>query len=146
MYINVVAFNVPYPANYGGVIDVFYKLKALYRSGFKIVLHTFYYGREKAPELEQLCEEVHYYPRKTGMLFFFEGLHTCYYLRDKRLANRLKMVRIHNIEHEYYKGLAQSAIRLKEKLFFRMEAIRLRRYEKQLKQADLLFPQFAVVY
>ena len=28
-HLHIVAFNVPLPANYGGVIDVFYRLKAL---------------------------------------------------------------------------------------------------------------------
>ncbi len=28
-YLNIVSFNIPYPANYGGVIDVYYKLEAL---------------------------------------------------------------------------------------------------------------------
>ena len=28
--VHIVSFNVPYPADYGGVIDVFYKLKSLH--------------------------------------------------------------------------------------------------------------------
>ena len=28
-HLHIIAFNVPYPANYGGVIDVFYRIKAL---------------------------------------------------------------------------------------------------------------------
>ena len=32
-YLHVVAFNVPYPPDYGGIIDVFYKLKALSEQG-----------------------------------------------------------------------------------------------------------------
>ena len=27
--IHIITFDIPYPANYGGVIDVFYKIKAL---------------------------------------------------------------------------------------------------------------------
>ena len=27
--INIVSFDIPYPPNYGGIIDVFYKIKAL---------------------------------------------------------------------------------------------------------------------
>ena len=46
--IHLIAFNVPYPANYGGVIDVFYKLKALSQNGFKVILLAFKYGRAEA--------------------------------------------------------------------------------------------------
>ena len=38
-HINIIALNIPFPANYGGVIDIYYKLYALSRCGFKIHLH-----------------------------------------------------------------------------------------------------------
>ena len=66
-YLNIVSFDVPFPANYGGVIDVYYKLVWLKKSGVKIILHCFQYGRKPAPELEQLCEKVYYYERQTGL-------------------------------------------------------------------------------
>ncbi|HAH56859.1 MAG TPA: mannosyltransferase, partial [Bacteroidales bacterium] len=67
-HLHIVAFDIPYPPNYGGVIDVFYKLKALCQQGIKIHLHCFEYpGRERAPELEDYCMEVLYYPRLTGL-------------------------------------------------------------------------------
>ena len=25
-YLNIIAFNIPWPANYGGIIDVYYKI------------------------------------------------------------------------------------------------------------------------
>ena len=39
-YLNIVSFNIPYPANYGGVIDVYYKLEALRACGVKPVSYT----------------------------------------------------------------------------------------------------------
>ena len=39
--LHIVSFDVPYPPNYGGVIDVFYKLKALFDLGIEIYFHTF---------------------------------------------------------------------------------------------------------
>jgi len=42
--LHIVSFDVPYPANYGGVIDVFYKLKALHSLGIEIYFHVFEYG------------------------------------------------------------------------------------------------------
>jgi hypothetical protein len=54
--INIVAFDVPFPANYGGVIDVFHKIKTFNQLGVKVHLHCFEYGRGNQPELEQYCE------------------------------------------------------------------------------------------
>ena len=64
--LNIVSFDVPFPANYGGVIDVYYKLLWLHKAGVKIHLHCFTYGRKPSKELEALCEKVYYYERKTG--------------------------------------------------------------------------------
>lgn len=71
--LHIVSFNVPFPANYGGVIDVYYRIRALSQLGVKIHLHTFTYGRPHAPELDALCESVTYYPRHTGILSFLSS-------------------------------------------------------------------------
>ena len=65
MHLHIVSFNVPWPANYGGVIDVYYRVRALARAGVKVHLHCYTYGRRPAAELEQWCEEVCYYRRTT---------------------------------------------------------------------------------
>ncbi len=65
-HLHIVCFDVPYPADYGGVIDVFYRIKAFHELGIKIHLHCFEYGRGKQIELEQYCIEVKYYKRNTG--------------------------------------------------------------------------------
>ncbi len=167
-YLNVISINVPYPPNYGGVIDIYYKLKTLQENGVKIILHTFASGRKNAPELEEICEEVHYYKRKSGIFalfssapytvysrrseklvkalfaneypILFEGLHTCYHLHDPRLRFRRKMVRLHNIEHEYYSGLVKHTKSNLERWFMAIEAKRLKQFHKQLLHADVLFP------
>jgi len=41
-HLHIISFDIPYPANYGGVIDVFYKLRALVSAGIKIHLHAFH--------------------------------------------------------------------------------------------------------
>ena len=61
--LHIISFDVPYPANYGGVIDIYYKIKALHSQGVKIHLHCFEYGRAEALHLEGLCEKVYYYKR-----------------------------------------------------------------------------------
>jgi hypothetical protein len=155
---------VPYPPNYGGVIDVFYKIKALHEAGVKIHLHCFEYGRAEALVLESLCEKVYYYKREMNKLLLlsslpyiaitrrseklmshlledaypilFEGLHSCYHLSDPRLKERKKLVRTHNIEHDYYSNLASVEKDFFRKMYFRREASKLKRFEKVLGLAD----------
>lgn len=164
--LNIISFDIPYPANYGGVIDVFYKLKHLHAKGVKIHLHCFEYGRAHAKELEQLCEKVYYYPRKTGLLnnlsslpytvksrispgleqnllkndypILFEVLHTCYLLDSPKFKNRFKIYRHSNIEHDYYNHLAQSEKNFLKRFYLRMEARKLQHFENVLKYADLI--------
>ncbi len=164
--IQMVAFNIPYPADYGGVIDVFYKIKALSECGISIDLHCFEYNRPQVAELETYCAKVLYYPRKSGLRYqfstkpyisvtrtnsqliknlsnnkspiLFEGLHTCYYLDDPALSKHLRLVRTHNIEHEYYLNLSKSETNLLKKIYFRLEACKLKNYEKVLKKASHL--------
>lgn len=57
---------MPYPVDYGGVFDLFYKIKELHSLGVKIHLHCFDYGRGEQPELNKYCEEVFYYSRNEG--------------------------------------------------------------------------------
>ncbi len=160
--LHIVSFDVPLPANYGGVIDVFYKLKTLSELGVKIHLHCFYKDRQPQSELHKYCETVNYYPRKAKLnnIFsklpfvvqsriskllinnlnkdnypiLFEGLHCTHQLLNKNFKNRKIFVRAHNIEHNYYKGLANSETNLAKKLFFKKESEKLKAYEKVLKK------------
>lgn len=162
--IHLVAFDIRIPVNYGGAIDIFYKIKSLAEKGIKVHLHCFQYGREAAPELEQLCSSVHYYPRRlTPFQFFhrlpyivktraselllkeltekpypvlFEGLHSCYYLDHPQLNERRKIVRTHNIEHDYYTNLGKVEKGLFKKLYFFREARKLLKFENILAYAD----------
>jgi hypothetical protein len=157
---------VPFPANYGGVIDVFYKIKEFKKLGIKVYLHCFEYGRAQSKELEALCEKVYYYKRQTGFMnnfsglpynvksrisaeltknllsndypILFEVLHTCYLLSDPRLLKRLKVYRHSNIEHDYYKHLATSEKKLLKKIYLKLEAGKLRRFESIISHADLI--------
>ena len=145
---------------------MYYKLKALASLGVKIHLHCFEYGRKEAPELKEVCEEVHYYHRSTTRSYLFrrrpfiavtrsseelvkrllkdnypilfEGLHTCYHLEDERLMNRFKIVRTHNIEHHYYQNLANVEKDLFKKYYFLSEVGKLERFERTLCNAQLV--------
>jgi len=56
----------------------------------------------------------------------FEGIHTTGYLDE--MKGRKLMLRAHNIEHQYYTGLAEESSRF-QYLFFQREALTLERYE-----------------
>lgn len=163
-HIHIVAFNVPYPPNYGGVIDVFYKIKALAKWGVNIHLHTYQYGRASAEELEPYCEKVYYYKRNVfanpfgGRLPYiiksrsapklkerlmaddapvlYEGLHTCAFLEDLAKIGKPQFVRMHNIEHLYYHNLAKVESNPFKKLFFEQEAKKLRHFQRKMTKAS----------
>lgn len=166
-HLHIISFDIPFPPNYGGVIDVFYKITTLHKLGVKIHLHCFEYpGRERSEELNQYCEEVFYYPRITGLRsaftfrpyivssrkseemmanllrddhpILFEGLHSCYYIDDQRLKNRVKIYRESNIEHRYYFNLFKVDANLKNKMYFFAASAKLRLYQKVLNNADLM--------
>ncbi|MBL4605261.1 MAG: glycosyltransferase family 4 protein [Flavobacteriaceae bacterium] len=165
--LHVVSFDVPYPANYGGVIDVFYKIKELASLGVEIYLHVFEYGKGKQEELEKYCKKVAYYKRNSFFESFvssepfivksrgnskliknlkkidapilFDGLHTTYILTLNSFKNQKKYVRAHNIEHDFYKGLAKSESNLFKKKFFKREAKKLKHYERILNDLDGVF-------
>jgi hypothetical protein len=148
-HLHIISFDVPFPANYGGVIDVFYKIKNLHQASVKIILHCFEYGRGEQKELEKYCATPYIVKSRTSKQLLdnllqdeypilFEGLHTCYYINDERLSNRLKIYRESNIEHHYYFHLAHSESNLLKKLYFIMEAKKLFSFQKQLAYADLM--------
>ena len=165
-YLHIVSFNIPYPADYGGVIDIFYKIKALSQAGVRIILHCFQYGRSPSKELEDLCFKVHYYHRKRGINYMvnsdpyivvtrnantmpkhllgdsfpvlFEGLHSTSILDKCIQAKKLTMVRAHNIEHDYYRSLFRVERNPFHKLFLLSESVKLRHYEKILHHADYI--------
>ena len=137
MKFNFVSLDIPYPPNYGGAIDIFYKIKAISELDCKIILHCFYSNRSFSSELEKYCDQVHYYPRKHNLktiLFsknpflvasrtsnkllenlktknypiFFDGLQSTGISKHIDLISRKKYLRIHNIESVYIKKLAHS--------------------------------------
>lgn len=163
-HLHIISFNIPFPPSYGGVIDVYYKIKALHQKGIKIHLHCFQYGRDQREELNALCEEVNYYKRDKFWKGFisdkpfivqsrnapqlidnlirlpypvlFEGLHSCYFITDERLKNRRKFVRMHNNEAAYYFHLATKEHAILKRIYFYSEYRRLMKYEQVLEYAD----------
>ncbi len=162
-HIHIVSFDIPYPADYGGVIDIYHKLRWLHLLGLNITLHCFQYGRTEAKELNGLCRKVYYYKRskyknpfigdtpyivltrsnedllenlcKDNSPILFEGLHSTFFLQHEKLRDRVKLVRNHNIEHDYYKNLELVESNYFKKYFFRNESDNLRKYEKIIRSA-----------
>jgi len=159
-HLHIICLNVPYPVDYGGVFDLFYKLPSLQQQGIKIHLHCFEYGRGEQRELNNFCETVDYYPRKKGFSglsfkypyivksrsnkrlldrltednypILMEGIHCTYLLNDKRFDGRNCFVRLHNVEHIYYRRLFANTSSPLKKLYFLWESKILKRYEKSV--------------
>lgn len=165
--VNIVCLDVPFPANYGGAINMFHKIRWLHKQGVEIYLHCFEYGeRRRTDELNKYCKEVYYYQRNTSLRSFFsllpynvksriseelkrnllkndypiifEALHTCYLLNDSDLANRKKLFRESNIEHDYFFHLAKNEKHFFKKIYLYAEACKLKFFEKRLQYANVM--------
>jgi hypothetical protein len=166
-FIHIVDLDVPYPANYGAAIDMYFRVRNLHSLGVKIILHCFEYGRGQAPRLNDYCEKVYYYPRKSILEFPFrkepyivysrenkqlsdrlfaddfpvllEGVHTCACLMDERYKQKSFYVRMHNVESEYYEYLSKATINPLKRIYYKTESERLKEFEKNLIRAKALF-------
>lgn len=166
--LHIVCFDIPYPANYGGAIDVYYRILALKEAGVRIILHCTYKGDlSHYPELENLCERVYYYPRKisiSGIIsslplavigrpnevilqnllqddapILYEGLVSCGTMTAPELKGRKKYFRECNVEHDYYHALAKASKNFCDRCYYRLEAKRLEHFEQVLQHADGIF-------
>lgn len=152
--------DVPYPVDYGGVFDLFQKIKSLHAAGVKIHLHCFEYGRGQQPVLNEYCVEVHYYTRHEGHKGFshklpyivcsrsngqlletlledehpilLEGIHCTYLLNDDRFRQRRIVLRLHNVEYQYYRQLYHTEKSLWKKIYYLHESNMLRHYEQRI--------------
>ena len=164
--IHIVAFDVPFPPDYGGVMDVYYRCRSLKNAGYHIILHCYEYGRGREHDFSEIAHEVHYYTRSKSLLSWFskrpfivgtrnssellnrllqdnhpivfEGQHCTFWLNHPELSNRKMMVRLHNIEWQYYDGLSKRSTSFFERWYFRSEARKLKQHESELKHATVL--------
>ena len=166
--LHIVCFTIPFPVTYGGVFDLFYKLKALNNIGVEIYLHCIQYGQnQEQPELEKFCTQVFYYKRKKVFPFRFfgkpyivesriipalidklnedqapvliEGIHCSGIIDYIQSPNRKIVIRLPNVEFIYYKNLAKTSTHLLKKLYYNLESRRLEIWEKQLISQDYIF-------
>ncbi len=157
-HLHIISFTIPYPVDYGGVVDLFWKLSALHKQGIKIHLHCFDHGRSEQKELNKYCASVNYYKRNSFFTSIFsnkpfivqsrsnkkllnnllkndcqilcEGIHSTFLLSDKRFNNKNIYVRLHNVEHEYYQHLYHSTKNVFKKIFYKRESLLLKKYEQ----------------
>jgi hypothetical protein len=162
--LQVIALTIPWPADYGGVIDIHYRLKALHAAGIKTELHCFQYDRKQAEQLEQICAKVNYYPRNTSILsalsaepyitasrsgqtlvkninatntpVLMEGIHCTHMLHKNEIDPSRCFVRIHNIEHNYYHHLALAESNPFKKIYFHNASQKLEKFEQVYGKAS----------
>jgi hypothetical protein len=163
--LHIISMDNPFPPDFGGIIDVYFKIKALHKIGYKIYLHTF---TEKipdfSPELEAITEKVFYYRFASNPLLFFsgipfsivsrnnkallqnlntvkapilfEGLKTTYLVKKKKLNGFTKILRLHNIEQDYFKGISKTESNIFKKIAFALEHRKYKRYEGIIASFD----------
>lgn len=165
--LHIISFDNPFPANYGGVIDVFYKVKALHSLGYEIYLHCFYDERSTvAPELKAITKEVYLYPKNRRFTFLFsafpfgvisryhkslgehinaieapilfEGLQSTMLLHRLHCTN-IKFLRLHNIESNFYAGMYASETNWLKKVLYYFEIGKYKKYEQQLHHFKRVF-------
>ena len=165
--LHIVSLDVPIPADYGGVIDIYFRAKAVKDSGVKVILHCFEYGRSTSHDFSDIADEVYFYKRKKSFLdnlksdpfivtsrkseelvtrllkdkypILMEGHHCAGLLNDVRLDDRKRFVRVHNVEWMYYKALYNSSKSSWRKSFFKSESKKLMKFDSVLAKADGLF-------
>ena len=159
-HLHIISFIVPFPVNYGGVFDIYHKLVALHKAGIKIYLHCFTENNRQQPELNNYCDKIFYYPRRKGVAgisfklpyivasrmdkrllarlqldnhpILIEGIHAAGFLLHFAPTNRKIILRLHNVEHDYYRQLFLSSSSTINKIYYHIESELLRKFESKI--------------
>lgn len=159
-HLHIITFVVPFPVNYGGVFDIYNKIVSLSAAGIQIHLHCFTENNRKAAELEKYCVQVHYYRRRkgvTGLSFklpyivasridsllskrleldnypvLIEGIHSAAWLMNYEPTGRKIILRLHNVEHDYYRQLFLSSSSTLKKIYYHIESTLLAKFEQSI--------------
>lgn len=163
--LHIVSFDNPFPPVYGGVIEVFFKIKPLFDLGIRIHFHCFVdVIPDENPALESITEKVYYYQNNKNPFYFFsklpfsvisrnhknllqniqnidapilfEGLKPTFLVYKKLLFSKRTILRLHNIEHDYFNGIASSEKNMFRKWLFKMEARKYKCYEAVISEFD----------
>jgi hypothetical protein len=160
-HLHIVCLDTPWPADYGGAIDMMNRIMLFKKMGIAIHLHYFCYNERGMPnELNQFCESIQVYERKKGRKglssklpyivasrmndglvndlkaddhpILLEGLHCSGVLSRLDLDARKIVVRMHNEESVYYKELARAEPSLFKKIYFFRESRLIKKYSQHL--------------
>lgn len=160
-HIHIVCLDTPWPADYGGAIDMMNRIMMFKKMDIAIHLHYFSYNERGTPnELNQFCKTINVYERKKKQTVFFsklpyivssriskelidnlkkdnhpillEGLHCTGILSTLNLHERRVVVRMHNEEATYYEELAGATTSLIKKLYYFQESKLIKKYNYKL--------------
>jgi glycosyltransferase involved in cell wall biosynthesis len=160
-HLHIVCLDVPWPPDYGGAIDMMNRIILFKKTGVAIHLHYFMYNERGTPnELNQYCEKIYIYERKTGSRglsaklpyivasrindqlaqnlkrdnypILLEGIHCTGVLPQLDCSNRNVVVRMHNDESTYYRELARAERSFWKKIHFRNESRMIEKYTRRL--------------
>lgn len=159
-HLHIISHEIPWPASYGGVMDLFYKIRSLHEAGVSVHLHCFTRGEKDCGDLKKYCSSIDLYPRKKWSSFnhlhlpyivstrvssllekrlmadeypiLAEGIHTSYLLRKQKFCRRKCFLRLHNAEWVYYASLGRIEKNIFRKAYFFLESFRLRLYEMRM--------------
>jgi len=157
-----VSFDWPWPANYGGVVDGYYRIQTLLELGVGVDLIVVSQHAQPGPIPRSWAEKrfkLFSYPRRGWSsllspkpyivssraiapllpklasgppIILFEGIHTTAFLGHPRLAKHEQWVRVHNREAAYYQELSETTDSSLSRLYYKEEARRLRSYEPRV--------------
>ena len=160
-HLHIICLDTPWPADYGGAIDMMNRIMTMKKADVAIHLHYFSYNERGVPtELNQYCESLHVYKRKKKQNAVFsklpyivssrindeliknlqkdnypillEGLHCTGILPYLNLKERKVVVRMHNEESTYYKELGEAESAFLKKMYFLRESKLIKKYNHQL--------------
>ncbi|MFN8291647.1 MAG: mannosyltransferase [Chitinophagaceae bacterium] len=159
--LHIVCLDVPWPADYGGAVDMMNRIISFKKAGVAIHLHYFSYNERGVPnELNQYCESIHVYERKAGRKglsahlpyivssrineelitnlnkddhpVLLEGIHCTGILPRLDRSRRKVVVRMHNDEAVYYRELARTDSSFFKKIYYKRESRLLQKYTTSL--------------
>ncbi len=165
-FIHIVCLDAPSPPDYGGAIDMYYKIKSLAEAEKHIILHYFNYNEKRnAGDLQSVCAEVNAYERKSFVQslsfsqpyivssrnnqrlinrlnedeypILLEGLHCAGIIPYIRNKKRI-VLRMHNEEASYYQHLFACEKNILRKTYFGLESKLISQFQQKIdKQVKL---------
>lgn len=164
-YVHIVCFEAPSPPDYGGAMDVYYKIICLAKAGKKIILHYFDHKKDRnVVDIEKYCHHIFSYKRKTALTGFsttkpyivssrinheliknlnkddhpiiIEGIHGSGIIPYLKNKNRKIVIRIFNNEEVYYRKLLANESNFFKRLYFYFESKLLIKYQSQLRNSS----------